>query len=386
MGASPRVLVVGLGAAGAATLLALARRGIRCEGIDRFSPPHDRGSSHGLSRLIRLCYYEHPDYVPLLRESYALWATLQSQWARPILRITGGLYVGTPTDPFIEGSRQSAVTHRLAHEVLSRATVAERYPQFRLRDDEVGFHEPTTGVLFPEEAIAAQLAVASTLGATIHRDERVLEWTGASDGIKVATDRRRLTVDALIVAAGPWASTLVPQLAGTLRVTRQVLAWFRPHDPAGLTAGVMPAWAISEPDGSAHYGFPMFETLSGETMPPGGPGFKLALHKQGDPAEPESLDRTVRADEVRELVQFLRDRIPGAIDATGTLLDAKVCMYTNTPDQHFLVDKHPQDPRVVVVSACSGHGFKLSPAIGAAAADLATRGATELPVGFLRWR
>ena len=380
------MLVVGLGAAGAASLLALARRGIACEGIDRFSPPHDRGSSHGLSRLIRLCYYEHPDYVPLLRESYALWATLQSQWARPILRITGGLYVGTPADPFIEGSRQSAVTHRLAHEVLSRTMVTERYPQFRLRHDEVGFHEPTTGVLFPDEAIAAQLTVASTLGATICPNERVLEWTGTSDGIKVATDRRRLKVDALIVAAGPWASTLVPQLAGSLRVTRQVLAWFRPSDAASLAAGVMPAWAVSEPDGSAHYGFPMFETPAGEGLPSGGPGFKLALHKQGDPADPESVDRTVRPEEVQGLVRFLRDRIPGAVDAAGTLLDARVCLYTNTPDQHFLLDKHPQDPRVVVVSACSGHGFKLSPAIGAAAADLAITGATDLPVGFFRWR
>ncbi len=380
------MLVVGLGAAGAATLLALARRGITCEGIDRFSPPHDRGSSHGLSRLIRLCYYEHPDYVPLLRESYALWAMLQSQWARPILRITGGLYVGTPSDPFIEGSRQSAVKHTLAHEVLSRSMVADRYPQFRLRDDEVGFHEPTTGVLFPEEAIAAQLAVASTLGATVHRNERLLDWTSASDGINIATDRRRFKVDALIVAAGAWASRLVPQLAGTLRVTRQVLAWFRPADPGTLEAGTMPAWAVSEPDGSAHYGFPMFETLPADRSPLGGAGFKLALHKQGDAADPEHLDRTVRPDEVQELVHFLRDRIPSAVDPAGTLLDAKVCMYTNTPDQHFLVDKHPQDPRVVVVSACSGHGFKLSPAIGAAAADLATRGATELPVGFLRWR
>ena len=360
-------------------------RGIACEGIDRFSPPHESGSSHGRSRLIRLCYYEHPDYVPLLRASYASWESLQARWSRPILRITGGLYIGRPSDPFIEGSRHSAVTHGLDHEVLSRSSVARLYPQFRLHADEVGFHEPTTGVPFPEEAIAAHLATASGSGAAVAINERVMEWQSRSDGIEVLTDRRRLRVDAMIVSAGAWMSTLVPDLTPALRVTRQVLAWFRPGDNRLLHAGSMPAWAVSEPDGSAHYGFPMFDAAAGEA-PPGGAGFKLALHKQGETADPDRIDRTVRDAEVESLRGFLRDRIPSAIDHAGTLLDAKVCMYTNTADQHFLIDRHPNDARVIVVSACSGHGFKLSPAIGAAAADLATLGRTSMPFGFFRWR
>ncbi len=380
------MLVVGLGAAGSASLVALARRGVECIGIDRFSPPHEHGSSHGLSRLIRLCYYEHPDYVPLLRESYRLWNLLQATTTSPLLRITGGLYVGRPEDPFIEGSRQSAVHHGLAHEVLSNNEVAERFPQFRLEPGEVGFHEPTTGVLFPEHAIEAQLREAQRFGAAISLGERVLEWRSRAGGLTVITDRRQIEADAVIACAGPWMPSLVPGLAERLAVTRQVLAWFRPSDPALLQAGRMPAWAVSEPDGSAHYGFPMFPAESTNLEPPGGAGFKLALHRRGEVADPDRVDRAVREDELASLARFLRDRIPAALDSSGETLRTRVCLYTNTVDQHFLVDRHPQEARVVVVSACSGHGFKLSPAVGAAAADLAVDGRTSLPIEFLRWR
>ncbi len=384
MSASPDVIVIGLGAVGSATLLALARRGIRCVGIDRFDPPHDRGSSHGLSRLIRLCYFEHPDYVPLLHESYRLWHELQDGTKSPVFRITGGLYIGAPDDPFVKGSLLSATTHGLDHELLDATSVARRFPQFTLSNGEVAFFEPTTGVLFPENAITANLAQAGALGARTHTNEAVMRWNATVTGVEVHTTQRSLRAHSLVLCAGAWMSQLLPGLKSTLTVTRQVLAWFRPAMPDALLTPAMPAWAISEPDGSAHYGFPMFPAAAADQSPPGGRGFKVALHRLGEPADPDVVDRQVRDDEIASLARFLISRIPAA--ATGDLLDAKVCLYTSTPDQHFLIDRHPDHPNVVVVSACSGHGFKLSPVMGAAAADLATQGTSLLPIQFLRWR
>ncbi|MGH7243190.1 MAG: FAD-dependent oxidoreductase [Phycisphaerales bacterium] len=299
---APEVIVVGLGAAGSATLLALARRGVPCIGIDRFDPPHDRGSSHGHSRLIRLCYYEHADYVPLLRESYRLWSELQSRTDAPVFRLTGGLYIGTEGSPFVAGSLQSARLHGLEHELLDRAGAAARFPQFVIRPDEVPFYEPTTGVLFPENAIATTLA-----------------------------------------------------------------------------------WAISEPDGSAHYGFPVFPAERDGTVP-GGAGFKVALHKAGEPTDPETVDRVVRPEEIRALAGFVQSRIPAGCNEDCELLETRVCLYTGTRDGHFLIDAHPDHNNVVVVSACSGHGFKFAPALGSAEADLAVDGRTKLPIEFLGWR
>lgn len=384
---------------GSAALLALARRGIPCTGIDRFVPPHDRGSSHGLSRLIRLCYYEHPNYVPLLREAYGLWQWLEAEARQPLLKITGGLYIGPPTDPFIAGSLASARAHTLEHELLDAPAVRRRFPQFTLADDELGFFEPTTGVLFPERAIAANLDLAARMGARICTGERVLDWSApaagsasSSRGITLRTDRATHHANKLILSAGPWMPDLVPDLRPRLSVTRQVLAWFKPSDPAALTAPAMPAWAIGEsgpaaPD--AYYGFPIFPGAR-ESSGPGGPGFKAALHKLGDPADPDHVDRAIRPAEIESLAAFLRKRIPAAVPRGShtpeALLDARVCLYTSTADQHFLLDLHPAHQSVVLISACSGHGFKFAPVIALAAADLATRGETELPIGFLRWR
>lgn len=386
MGFSPQVIVVGLGAVGSATLLALAQRGIPCTGIDRFNPPHAHGSSHGLSRLIRLCYFEHPDYVPLLRTSYERWHALQATTPRPILRITGGLYIGAPHDPFVRGSLDSAQQHGLAHELLSAQEASARFPQFNIQSHEQAFFEPTTGVLFPENAIEANLAQAKALGATILTNQTVTHWRADARSVEIHTDQHKLQADSLVFCAGPWMSQLLPDLAPVLTVTRQVLAWFRPGDAYQLHTPQMPAWAISEPDGSAHYGFPMFSPLAPDQPPPGGEGFKVALHRLGDPADPDTVDRRVHPDEIEALATFLESRIPAAISSDRTLLSTKVCLYTSTPDQHFLIDRHPAHENVVVVSACSGHGFKLSPAMGMAAADLALEKRSSLPIDFLRWR
>lgn len=386
MRASPEVIVVGLGAVGSATLLALAERGIRCTGIDRFEPPHALGSSHGLSRLIRLCYFEHPDYVPLLRTSYERWHALQATTTRPILRITGGLYIGSPQDPFVRGSLESARAHGLAHELLGATDASLRFPQFNIRGHEQAFFEPAAGVLFPENAIDANLARAKALGATILTNRTVTRWHAAARSVEIHTEQGALRADSLVFCAGPWMPRLLPDLAPVLTVTRQVLAWFRPADARKLQTPHMPAWAISEPDGSAHYGFPLFSPLVPDQAPPGGEGLKVALHRLGDATDPDTVDRRVHSHEIAALAKFLESRIPSAISSDRTLLSTKVCLYTSTPDQHFLIDRHPAHENIVVVSACSGHGFKLSPAMGMAAADLAVEKKSSLPIGFLGWR
>lgn len=379
------VIVVGLGAAGSATLLALASRGVRCIGIDRFDPPHDRGSSHGRSRLIRLCYYEHPDYVPLLREAYRLWSELQSGTSLPVFRRTGGLYIGDAASPFVAGSLESARLHGLDHELLDRASVLERFPQFVVRPREVGFYEPTTGVLFPENAITATLARARELGARIFANERVVNWRAERGEVRVRSGGRAWRARSLVLCAGPWMSSMLPRFERVATVTRQVLAWFRPRESTALGTPLFPAWAISEPDGSAHYGFPMFPPER-DGLVPGGAGFKVALHKPGEPSDPETVDREVRAEEIRRLADFVRERIPAGCDRDPDLLESRVCLYTGTRDGHFLIDKHPEHANVVVVSACSGHGFKFAPAMGAAAADLVVDGSSKLPIEFLSWR
>ncbi|MBL0926121.1 MAG: N-methyl-L-tryptophan oxidase [Phycisphaerales bacterium] len=385
MGASPDVIVVGLGAVGSSALLALARRGARCIGFDRYAPPHELGSSHGRSRLIRLCYFEHPDYVPLLRSSYALWDRLQAEWPEPIIRITGGVYLGARDDPFIAGSLATANTHGLAHELLSHDGLADRFPQFRTEPGEVGFFEPTAGVLFPESAVRASLAQAESLGAQVLINEPVRSWVASRDGVTVHTDTRTVHASAMILCTGPWIRSLAPMLAPALTVTRQVLAWFRPADDRHLHAPQMPAWAVGIADGSVFYGFPMFSTPAGHP-PLGGPGFKIALHKPGATTDPDHVDRRVHAHELASLAAFLRRRIPDACRPDGESVAATVCLYTSTPDHHFLIDTHPDHRNVVLISACSGHGFKLSSATGQAAADLATDGTTGLPIGFLRRR
>ena len=387
MDASADTIVVGLGAVGSATLLSLARRGVRCLGIDRFRPPHSHGSSHGLSRIIRLCYFEHPDYVPLLRESYRLWEQLQADTPEPIFRTTGGLYLGEPDDAFVRGSLHSARTHGLAYELLDHAALTRQFPQFNARSTEVGFFEPTAGVLFPENAIAANLRHAAALGARIVTDEAVLRWSAHPRGVEVRTDTRTQSAGSLILTAGAWMPTMIAPLRTRLRVTRQVLAWFRAKGDVRICVPSMPVWVVGQPDGSGYYGFPIFTELDPRTNQPlGGNGVKVALHAEGEIADPDHVDRVVRPHEVAALAAFLFDRLPYACGAAPELLDARVCLYTNTPDHHFLLDQHQDHRNVVVVSACSGHGFKLSTVIGRGAADLATTGTTDLPIAFLGWR
>lgn len=361
------VVVVGLGGAGSAAAYHLARRRLRVLGLERFDPVHDKGSSHGHTRIIRQAYFEHPDYVPLLLRAYELWEELERAGGERLLLVTGGLMVGPPEGELVAGSLASARAHGLPHEVLDPAEVRARFPAFHLGEGEVALYEPRAGVLFPEACVRAHQAQARASGAELRFGVRVVDWE--SDGRKVTVRTGSGTEEAahLVLAAGPW----MPQLARLpvrLWVERQVVFWFRPRRPEWFAPERFPVFVWETPDGF-FYGIPAVA----------GRGFKAARHHAGRPVDPDQVPPP-QEEEAEWLRAQLARRLP---DADGGVEGAATCLYTNTPDEHFLVDRHPHFPNVVVCSACSGHGFKFTSVVGEVVADLVSEGSTRLPVGFL---
>jgi sarcosine oxidase len=367
-------IVIGVGAMGAASCAFLARRGARVLGLDRYAIPNTMGTSHGATRVLRLCYYEHPDYVPLLRRGHELWHELNEGRGpanEPLLELTGGLYMGRPDDAFIGGTLEAARLHDLPHERLDHAALATRFPQFVVPDDHVGVLEPEAGLLRPERIIAAYAARARADGAELHADEAVRSWEADAGGVVVRTDRGSYTAAQLVICAGPWTAALAGELGVELTVSRQLFAWVRPRRPEPLRIGRLPIWGIDDPDGYFFYGFPMH---------PDEPGLKIARHHVGPPADPDTIDRSIAPEDETDVRLAVARHLP---DARGPIESMAVCMYTNTPDAHFVIDRHPAHENVHVAAGFSGHGFKFASVVGEVMADLALRGGTAHPVGFL---
>ena len=364
-------IVVGLGAMGSATLAELAARGRRVAGLDRFAPPHALGSSHGKSRIIREAYFEDPRYVPLLQRAYQRWADLERESGRTLWLRTGGLMIGPPQGALVSGAIRSAETHGLPHERLSAAEARADYAALRVPDDAVVVREPRAGMLFPEACIEAQLERARRHGAEIRSDEPALEWAADGDGVEVRTARRRYRASALVLSAGAWLARLLPDLALPLAVARQVLHWFDPAaHPERFAPERFPIFIWEDEPGRFFYGFPDL-----------GDGVKVARHHEGEAADPDHVRREVAAGEVDAMRATLARWIP---DAAGRPRESAVCLYTNTPDQHFVVDVHPGHPQVVIASPCSGHGFKFASALGEVLADLALGRAPAFDLGLFR--
>jgi sarcosine oxidase len=346
------VIVVGVGAMGASACYHLARRGVRVLGLERFDVPNARGSSHGYSRMTRMAYYEHPDYVPLLKRSWTLWRELEDECQQEILTAIGGLYMGGPGGELVMRSLQSARDHQLPHEQLDAAEVRRRYPQFHIPDDFVALHETSAGFLRPERAISALADRAMRRGAEIHAHEPVVEWNTEASGITVRTPRQTYRADRLVFCGGAWSAKLVRDLGVSLIVTRQPLGWVQPKRPELFDLGRLPVWAIDHGDGSLHYGFPIIPDV---------PGFKLAHHAPMTPTDPDAVDRDPRPEDEQTFRPVLARYLP---DADGPLLAIRICLYTNSPDGHFILDRHPLHERVFVACGFSGHGFKFASVVG----------------------
>jgi sarcosine oxidase len=366
------VIVIGIGAMGSATCCNLARRGVRVLGLEQFDIPHALGSSHGSSRMIRLAYYEHPDYVPLLLRAYELWDELEQVSGQKLLHLTGGLYMGPLAGDIVGGSLQSAVEHRLPHELLDRDELRRRFPQFCVPEDWSALYEPRAGFLVPERVIAAYAETALRAGAELHGREPVLEWKTDGRSATVRTPRGEYHADQLVFCGGPWTGKLLGDLQPMLSVTRQVLAWVWPKEPEHFALGRLPCWAIDHLDGTIHYGFPMTHDT---------PGLKIAHHSPAGAIDPDRIVRDPQPGDEETFRPILRRMIPSG---DGPLLSLKVCMYTNSPDSHFIIDRHPAHERVTLACGFSGHGFKFASVIGEVLADLVTKNGTNQPVGFLR--
>ena len=344
------VIVVGLGAMGSAAVYHLARRGKRVLGLDRFRPPHDLGSSHGRTRIIREAYFEHTLYVPLVRRAYELWAELEKASGRQLLLQTGGLMIGPPGGVLVTGAKRSAEDHKLAHEVLSAAELRKRFPAFAPTDDLMAVWEPRAGILFPELAIQTHLELAAQAGATLRFDEPVLNWEPDGQGVRVSTAANRYRAPRLLLSAGAWIGSLLPDLPLPLRVERQVMCWFESCESDSSRRPQYPIFIWEYAPRRFFYGFPDL-----------GDGVKAAIHHEGESTRPELLRREPQPEDIEPVKALLARYLA---KAAGPFRSAVVCMYANTPDEHFIFGQHPASPQVLIASPCSGHGFKFSPVIG----------------------
>ena len=357
-------IVLGIGGMGSAACSHLARRGLRVLGLERFDIPHAMGSSHGVNRIIRLAYYEHPSYVPLLRRAYELWRQLEAGFGERLLHITGSIDASDEDDPVFQGSLQSCREHDLAHEVLTATALAERYPGYRLPAGFRALFQPEGGFLVSERCIVAHVAAAQAAGAEIRARQRVLGWEADGAGVRVETEAGSYRASRLIITAGAWCGALLPELAPLARAERQVLAWLQPAEPAHFTPESFPVFNLAVEEGR-FYGFPVFSV----------PGFKVGrYHHRGELVDPETMDREPNAEDEAILRSFAEHYFPAGAGSTMAL---RTCLFTNTPDEHFILDTHPHHRQVVVASPCSGHGFKFCSVIGEILADLAERGRTD---------
>ncbi|MBM4009875.1 MAG: N-methyl-L-tryptophan oxidase [Planctomycetes bacterium] len=365
------VIVAGAGGMGTAAAAHLARRGASVLALDRFPPGHARGSSHGQTRLIRLAYFEHPDYVPLLLRARASWRDLERETAATLLTECGLLSAGPAAGPLLAGTLRSARDHGLEVERLSGGEATDRWPAFRIPDPWDAVFEPAAGHLAVEACVRAHAEVAVRHGGVIEPEHDVRGWRVEGDAVLVETSRETVAGSRLVLCPGPWAAGLLRLPAIRFTVLRKSLYWYAPADSlTAADATALPTYAFDTPRGF-FYGFPLLD----------GRGLKLAEHTGGrEVADPFAVDRAIDPEEQAAIEGWSAEHLPG-VSLTRTAHE--VCLYTMSPDHHFVVGLHPEHPQVALAAGFSGHGFKFASAIGEVLADLALTGTTPLPVGFL---
>ncbi len=366
------VIVVGVGAMGSAAIRQLAGRGLKVLGLEQYDIPHDHGSSHGVNRIFRLAYYEHPSYVPLMLRARDLWLDLEAETGQKLVHITGSIDAGPEDGDVFGGSLESCRIHGLDHEVLDSRHLSERFPGYRLPEGHMALFQPEGGFLTAEACVVANVESAMTRGAVVHARESVEAWTATpAGGIRVDTDRGGYEASHLVFSGGPWTGDLIPDLAPLAIPERQVLGWFQPVRPDLFTTDRFPVFNLAVDEGR-YYGFPVF----------GIPGFKIGrYHHLEEATTPETVER--RIDEQDE--QVLRAAVSRYFpDANGPTMSLKTCMFTNSPDEHFIVDTLPGYPQVHVAAGFSGHGFKFASVIGEILADLVQDGRTDHDISMFR--
>ena len=363
------VIVLGLGGMGAAAAYHLAARGKSVIGIDRYQPGHRYGSSHGKTRIIREAYFEAPEYVPLVRRAYQLWRELENDSRQALLSIHGLLTIGARESELVQGVLKSSEMYGIACESLERDEIMRRFPGAVPSEDMVGVYEPTGGLLDPEKCIDVHLDLARRHGAGIRDGERVTSWRSTSAGVEVVTDQDTYRAGQLVITAGPWTGRILSDLELPLECWRVFFAHYDSVKRDYYTPDACPITLWDTPGGS-YYAIPYLP----------GQGMKVGRHDTGDVVDPETMKRTVDVAELRRQTEIIERYMPGS---TGRVLEAETCIYTVTPDHHFIIDRHPEDENVFFACGFSGHGYKFASVIGEIMADLAEQGRTEHPIGFL---
>ena len=359
-----RVAVVGCGAMGAAAGWRLQKRGAEVVCFDRYSPPHEIGSTHGESRVTRTAYFEGPWYVPLLKETFGMWRELEAESKQQLLTLTGLLMIGAPDSEAVVASQAAANEHGLEVKVLDASELRRRYPGHTVGDGEIAVFDPQAGFLRVEAIVSAM-----TRELNVRRNTKVTGVDPKSDGVEVSTAQGSEMFDAAVIATGPWMSELVPFLP--LKVERQVLVWLAIQSGADwFSPERFPVWIREATPQGDVYGLPTLDGLS----------IKLARHHGGETVDPATVRRTATDADLDPLRLFVTKYLHGV---TRHVTRSSVCLYTNTPDRHFAIGLHPESERVAIVSACSGHGFKFAPVVGDIAADLVLEGGTRRDISRL---
>ncbi|MBC7473105.1 MAG: N-methyl-L-tryptophan oxidase [Candidatus Sericytochromatia bacterium] len=358
------VIVVGLGAMGSSACYYLSQNNINVLGLDQFNPPHNFGSSHGETRIIREAYFEHPLYVPLVQRAYDLWEDLQQKTTniksdklennesallsdRLFLK-TSGLMLGKKDSGVVSGAKKSAETHNLNYKLFNSDQIKKNYPAFNIPADNIGILENRAGILFPEKCIKKYLEYAKNKGVKINYNEKMISWKSNNSNITVTTDKNVYYTDKLILSTGAWIKEIIPNLK--LKITRQVLFWLDTKGNDEFKSEKFPIYICEKNPEKIFYGFPDLGT-----------GMKIAFHNHGQEIKPDNLDKNIYSDEIKEISDIVGKYFP---KLKTNIIKSEVCMYTNTEDENFIIDYYPSNNNVIVASPCSGHGFKFSSAIG----------------------
>ncbi|GGF55289.1 N-methyltryptophan oxidase [Azorhizobium oxalatiphilum] len=368
------VIVIGVGGMGASACFHLARRGLRVLGLERFDIPHAMGSSHGFNRIIRLAYFEDPSYVPLLRRAYENWRELETRFGEQLLFTTGSVDAGPSGSAMVEGSLAACRLHDLPHRHVTGAELRRIAPGYNLPDTHEAVLQPDGGFVSAERAIVAHVTMAQAEGAEIHAREPVLGWEPtASGGVRVRTARGTYEAGRLVISAGAWMSDFVPDLKGVSVPERQVLGWFQPREPGLFTPETFPVFNMEVEEGK-FYGFPVWHV----------PGFKIGRwHHFGETGSADELSRDSEARDEEALRPCVSRYFPAA---DGPTMALRACFFTNTPDEHFVIDTLPGLPQVVVASPCSGHGYKFCSVVGEILADLSSSGDTRFDLDLFAFK